>query len=290
MLKYSLTLIPWLVLVALFSLVPQPPRVPGVSEDLVALAGHFFVYGVLAGLIYGLHMRIWSGSGRRPLDSAFIAAGISGSIGLFFEWSQHLFTSSRTFQAEDVIANAAGAVTMSAALMFLESSGSRLRLLLPLTFAAGVVVTVIASVSYVLWDPTLPYAGDHWHAAYRVVICGETQQPYPTGPGNIHTHGRGLIHIHPQGSEDEGRNANIEAFVRSLGGNLTNTSITLPSGGTFVNGDACPDGSSGVVTASKFDLVTESKVKTTTAPADYVPRDQELVIIEFGPNPDSDMQ
>ena len=93
MLKYSFTLLPWLVLVALFSLVPQTPRVPGISEDIVAIAGHFFVYGVLAGLIYGLHMRIWSGSDRRPLDSAFVAAGISGSIGLLFEWSQQLSAS-----------------------------------------------------------------------------------------------------------------------------------------------------------------------------------------------------
>ncbi len=287
MIKFIATLLPWLAIVALFSLTPELPRVPGVSKDLAAVSGHFIVYAILAALVYRFHMRIRSGGERRPLDSAFIAAGISATAGLAFEWSQHLLTTSRTFQVEDVIANTVGAAAMSTGLMLLEISGSKLRLLLPAIFAAGVVLTAFAATSYVIWDPTLPYAGDHWHARYRVVICGEEQPVFRVSEGGIHTHGGEIIHVHPLSSTDEGKKANLGAFFRSVDGDLTNTAMTMPDGETYTNGDACPDGSTGFVSVSQFSTETLSRVDTNTNPANYVPRSREWIIIEFGPVPDN---
>lgn len=280
-----LTLVPWLTAVALFSLLPELPRIPGVSEDLAAVAGHFLVYAVLAALIYRLHIRVQPGPDRRPIDSALIAAGGSAVIGLGFEWSQQLFTSTRTFQFEDVVANTTGAVTVSTALLLLEIAGSRLRLLLPTVFLTGAGLVSLAAVSYVIWNPALPYAGDHWHVGYRVAICGDALPWFPASPGSIHTHGQGVIHIHPQGNGDEGKDANLAAFMRFSGGNLTNDSLTLPNGETYSNGDTCPDGSIGIVTASQFDADAVTRFDTTKRPANYVPRDHQLVIIEFGPDP-----
>ncbi len=282
MLGFSVTLLPWLVLVAVFSLIPDLPRVPGVSADVAAIAGHFLVYGVLAAIIYRLHTRIWARPQRHPSDSAFTAAGSSAVIGLVFEWSQQIFTDGRTFQVEDVIANAAGAVTVSAVLLSLEASGSSLRLLLPAVFATGTGLIVFAAASYLIWDPALAYEGDHWHAPYRVVICGETQPFFPASTGGLHTHGNGAIHIQPRDTGVIGKKANLAAFFKSSDGVLTNSSITLPSGETFRNGDSCPDGSTGVVSTSQFSLETMSRFATTTEPADYIPRDEDLLLIEFG--------
>lgn len=275
--------LPWLVLLALFSLLPELPRVPGVSQGTASVAGHFLVYGVLAAIIYRLHTRIWSGPHRNPIDSTFTAVGGSAFIGLMFEWSQQVFTSSRAFQAEDVVANTAGAVTVSGILLLLDSRGVSLNLLLPAVSATGAAIAILGAASYLTWDPALAYEGDHWHAPYRVVICGETQQFFPYSTGALHTRGDGIIHVRPRGSGIVGEKANLAAFFDASGGVLTNSSMTLPTGRTVTNGDRCPDGSVGVVSVSQFDLETMSLFDIVTEPADYLPRDSQLLIIAFGP-------
>src|SRR5438309_6628977 len=65
-----------------------------------------------------------------------------------------------------------------------------------------------------------PRAGvDHWHAAYGVDICGKFLAPISsqTDPVGIHTHGEGVIHVHPfklpSGRKSfTGKNANLGAF------------------------------------------------------------------------------
>ncbi len=285
LIELAATLLPWLLIVALFSLVPELPRVPGISADAASVAGHFIVYGVFAAIVYWLHMRIWAGPDRHPSDSAFVAAGIASVAGLGFEWSQHLFTSSRSFQAEDVIANAAGAVTVATFLLSIESSNGGLRFLPHGVFAVGAALAVFATVSYLVWDPSLAYEDDHWHAPYRVVICGETQPFFPRSQGALHTFGDGVIHVQPGTSGVVGRDANLAAFFETNGGVLTNTSITLPTGETFRNGDLCPDGSAGVVSTSLFDLEARSRYETSTQPAEFLPRDSQLILIEFSPLP-----
>src|SRR4051794_32281363 len=58
-----------------------------------------------------------------------------------------------------------------------------------------------------------PY--DHWHSAFQVSICGKEipavndAQPDTLG---IHTHGDGLIHIHPFVSRVAGKGAVISRF------------------------------------------------------------------------------
>jgi hypothetical protein len=272
-------LLPWLVLVALFSLAPDVPRVPGISDDTAAVAGHFLIYAGLTALVYRLHMRALAGPGRRPLHSAGFAVVTAASAGLMFEWAQAVFTDMRTFQPEDVVSNALGAFTMAAVLVALEANGSRLMLLSPVVMVAGATLATFAGLSYSLWDPLLPYRGDHWHAGFTLVICGETQPPFPTGHGNIHTHGDGYIHIHPQSRADEGRNANLGAFFRSAGGQISDTSITLPSGEAYSNGDRCPDGAAGSVTVARPDDGTLTRIVNA---ANYVPRDREWLLIKFG--------
>ena len=70
--------------------------------------------------------------------------------------------------------------------------------------------------------------GDHWHIAYGFANCG-TLMPFATDdrdPKGIHTHGDGLIHIHPFNTSVSGNNATMEAFLEATQGELTDESYT----------------------------------------------------------------
>lgn len=73
--------------------------------------------------------------------------------------------------------------------------------------------------------------GEHWHADYSVVVCGETQQDFLYSQGDVHTHGNGKIHIHPHSSRTAGDAANLAAFIESFGGSMTDTGLVVPDWG-----------------------------------------------------------
>jgi len=94
-----------------------------------------------------------------------------------------------------------------------------------------------------------PTPKDHWHEAFGINICGDFQDaPTDEGPDRlgIHTHGDGLIHVHPFGSGASGKNAQLGKFLDQTGIQVTDTSITLPGGKTYSNGDKC-DGKAGTL-------------------------------------------
>lgn len=121
-----------------------------------------------------------------------------------------------------------------------------------------------------------PRRGDHWHARYAVVICGVPRPQFPTTQGGVHTHGDGVIHIHPQSRAETGRNANLRRFFESAGVTLARNRIEFPGGTRYRNGDRCPDG-----TAGSLRLVVNGK--TSDAFERYVPQDRDTIIVEFGP-------
>lgn len=100
-------------------------------------------------------------------------------------------------------------------------------------------------------DPLLllPTQNDHWHADLAVTICGEKQAVVPEGPGEVHSHGDGRIHIHPHTPAAAGAAANLGLFFRTHGGSLSTDALQYPgSDRTWRNGDVCPDGSAGTWT------------------------------------------
>ncbi len=64
---------------------------------------------------------------------------------------------------------------------------------------------------------------DHWHNAYLIHNCGTDLPPAGAieSPDGIHTHGDGLVHIHPFNPSAAGANATVGKFVEALGGELT---------------------------------------------------------------------
>jgi hypothetical protein len=65
----------------------------------------------------------------------------------------------------------------------------------------------------------VPQLGDHIHQAIAFNICGEQQVDLPEFASpqiGIHTHGDGVIHIHPVSQLGVGANATLERYLKSV--------------------------------------------------------------------------
>jgi len=80
---------------------------------------------------------------------------------------------------------------------------------------------------------------DHWHAAFAVEVCGNELDPLQDGPTDvqgIHTHGDGLIHIHPFTRTAAGERATLERFFKQVSFTVTDSGFQLPDGMTMEDG------------------------------------------------------
>lgn len=118
-----------------------------------------------------------------------------------------------------------------------------------------------------------PSRGDHWHASYEIVLCGEKVPQRPYSQGDVHTHGKGQIHVHPHSSATAGESANLGAFFESFDGELTDTRIAVPLFGTYENGDNC-NGEPG-------EVVVYANGSRVEDPDGYVPQDGDNIRITF---------
>ena len=123
-----------------------------------------------------------------------------------------------------------------------------------------------------------PRIGDHWHATYEYVVCGEEQPPAPTWSGSgVHTHEDGIIHIHPLARSEEGAGARLVKWFEYGGGLLDEDEVRLPgSAVTYENGDECPDGTIGTVQV----FVDGERL---TDYGRYIPQHGDSIEIVFGP-------
>ncbi len=100
-----------------------------------------------------------------------------------------------------------------------------------------------------------PLLSDHWHSAYGFYVCDDFLPDLPeyVAPqnGGNHTHGDGLMHIHPFSSARAGENATLQNWLVDAGavlgndGGLDDDSFAVPGGETFVEGDDTCDGVEG---------------------------------------------
>jgi hypothetical protein len=158
-------------------------------------------------------------------------------------------------------------------------------------FGAIIVVALLAG-AFQLYNEitkgTDPEVGVHWHAALGVDICGQLAENAPSfenqaGGGTragLHSHGDGLIHIHPFTEEEAGDNATVGRFFEYGGWEVDEEHLTLWSGLSVRNGDPCPDGRVG-----KVRWMVNSEEQSGN-PADYHPEDQDKITIAFVPEGD----
>ena len=126
-------------------------------------------------------------------------------------------------------------------------------------------------------------------------VCGQWLSPAPefetrADSSNIrvglHSHGDGLVHIHPFNSSESGNNATLGRFLDYGGWSASSDSIDLWAGadGQKVqekNGDECtmPDGTKGKGTLTWY----VNGKKQSGNPADYHPKDQQRIALVFAP-------
>ena len=123
-------------------------------------------------------------------------------------------------------------------------------------FGIGIVVIIALGIGVVamarsenggLGDNTTPPKAnlqngdpfDHWHAAFAIEVCGTELDPLQDGPTDvqgIHTHGDGLIHIHPFTRTAAGKRATLSRYFKQVGLTVTDTGFELPDGMTMEGG------------------------------------------------------
>ena len=110
---------------------------------------------------------------------------------------------------------------------------------------------------------------DHWHAAFGVYICDEFQPPLPEPetPLGIHTHGDGVIHIHPFSAETSGENATLRVFLDSVDIDVTGDELTV-DGVTYTEGDDTCDGDEGRVEVVRWADVAAADAEPERVDAD----------------------
>ena len=126
-------------------------------------------------------------------------------------------------------------------------------------------VVVILGVLLVGWArsnreaTSAPRLGDHWHSVYDVYVCtgpvtGVFRQKIivETDPDGIHTHGDGLIHIHPFSANATGDDATLGKFFEAFGGYISDSAIRLDTGEVIEEGIDC-GGKPTVLTVARFD-------------------------------------
>lgn len=160
---------------------------------------------------------------------------------------------------------------------------------------AVITVVVILGVALIVFSRSErgsattepPRLGDHVHAAYGVYDCTQFLPPLQDAKQDtlgIHTHGDGLIHIHPFSSSVTGKRATLKAFADQTGMKITDDRITLPTGKVLEDGDKC-GGKTAQVEIAVWDNPGDSKPTIhTTGLADLHLGENQLYVIALVPS------
>jgi hypothetical protein len=125
------------------------------------------------------------------------------------------------------------------------SKGKKRNLLFPISVAAvlivGVLIVGLARNTNTSAAQQAPRVTDHFHAAYGIYVCDKFLDPLTDKTADtlgIHTHGDGIIHIHPFGSAAAGKNATLITWGKTDGLTFAKDSFTV-NGTTYANGYDC---------------------------------------------------
>jgi plastocyanin len=153
----------------------------------------------------------------------------------------------------------------------------------PVAVIIAVVVGILGFVVFARGAAAAPSIGDHWHATYETIVCGEPQPNVRQWSGGVHTHGSGTVHLHPQTRSEEGVGARLVKWFEyggdalGTGGTLAKSELQLPGEReVWKNGDGCPDGTEGVLQV----FVNTVKMDDWSR---YIPQDGDHIRIVFGP-------
>lgn len=270
----------WLLFLAYLAILQNTPRVPWIASSTASVVAHVVTAAMLTALLYWVFLP-HAIDRRIRIRHVFIAGGLTIGAVVALELIQSLYSDARNFQESDMLAGSVGAAFSAMALVALTEVGVPRGFISIGTLMGLTVLTGSVVASLFVWNPEYPYRGDHWHAQYIVVACGELLPPFAAFSGGVHAHGERGIHVHPRTAEEEGANATLGLFFQRAGGSLSENTLVLPSGKTYTNGDTCPNGEEGQLRVSGFKPSTMQRLSRIENPANHVPRNYQTVLIEF---------
>jgi hypothetical protein len=159
-----------------------------------------------------------------------------------------------------------------------RSAGSRQRDLLFPSVIGIIVLLGVALIAFAANDrkteATIAPAvnKDHWHAAFGIYICGKFQPNPPQfeSPIGIHTHGDGVIHIHPFTSGGAGKNATLGNFLKGTDPRISLSDDELKIGKkSWKVGDQKCDGKDAELILAQWKDVQKTKEKPTLIRRDF---------------------
>jgi hypothetical protein len=133
-----------------------------------------------------------------------------------------------------------------------------------------------------------PVVGDHWHNAFGVYVCDSWLPPLDDADDDeqgIHSHGDGLIHVHPLSEDVAGEGATFGVFAEQVGITFDGDSFTMPDGETYGPGTDC-DGQPAVVELVRWDTPgaeEPSDVITSDFAAARILGDQQVLALAVVP-------
>jgi hypothetical protein len=145
-----------------------------------------------------------------------------------------------------------------------SSAGRQRNLLFP-----GVIGAIVLFGSALVWyaaderkgaTDVPPVIGDHWHAAFGIYVCGEWQPDIPEfeNTTGVHTHGDGVIHIHPFSQSGAGENATLGTFLEDTDIDLSDNELTIGEQTWKEGEDQCDGEDAELVVAQWEDVSDES--------------------------------
>ena len=129
-------------------------------------------------------------------------------------------------------------------------------------------------------DGTAPAVNvDHWHAAYGIYLCDEFAPAIAddSDPKGIHSHGDGIIHIHPFVRSAAGRNATLGVFADAVRMTLEDDELEVPGGKSYKSGETKCGDETGIVQVKVNDEVITEEV------ANIKLNNRDLITIAFAP-------
>ena len=170
-----------------------------------------------------------------------------------------------------------------------SKSSSRRNWTWPLALGGTVVLLAVLVVFSAVGrdnDETPPTLGEHWHAAYGVYNCGQWAPFFndvkPDASG-IHSHGDGLIHMHPFATRYTGEGANLAAFADQVGLELTDTTM-IADGIRKKNGDKCGAKKASVRLVVWDNLDDDTPTEIRKDIAKYAPQNNQILTLAFVPD------
>ena len=149
-----------------------------------------------------------------------------------------------------------------------------------------VLIFYSRSQNQTAFDTIPPQRGDHWHEAYGFYICDKFLPPIAdqNDPLGIHTHGDGVVHVHPTAAASSGKNATFGVFMEAVGGKVSASEIKLPGQKTMKNGMKCGSKKGRVEVRAWSDTrASETGRLLTGNPSDVRFHDRESLVIAFVP-------